>query len=422
MNAQAPEQNVDSERAGRNERLLGHITRLLRIINKRGVKFEKRLDRILATILEYLGAEHGSIMLVRKKKLVVAAATRKELIGHEQPLDEESIASVAAVSGEPVFVPDITRDSRFAPGRGDRTYRKKSLLSVPIHQEDRVLAVINVTDKCGDHDLHQEDISYLLDFSSLLIAGLVQQDLQEDLRRKKNILKERNRELKRQEEMRDELYRLLIHDLKAPLAEVVANLDILSYSIGDEGREFLEAAQISCDRTLRMISNLIAINKMEDGKLTPCKEEVEPTLIIAEAASAISALAAIRGIALTQDVEADLPTIYLDRVLILRVLQNLLTNALGYSEADTTITLGCRAVPGKKKLEFFVADQGPGLAPDRQATVFDKYSRLSDKQDALVGTGLGLYFCKLAVETHHGTIGIDSAPGAGCRFFFRLPL
>jgi len=412
------------KRAERNEKLLENISRLLQVINRKGLKFEKRLDEILHIILDYLDASQGSIMMVRKDKLEVVAATRSELVGITQPLTEESIAAVAVSTGEPVYVADITKDKRFAPRkRGGAAYKKNSLLSVPIRQENgKTLAVINVNDKTGDSDLNQEDISYLLDFSSLLIAGLAQQDLQERLRRKKNILKQRNQELKRQEKMRDELYRMLIHDLKAPLAEVVANLDILSYSITGEAKEFLESAQISCDRTIRMISNLITINKIEDGKLTPFKEEVEPELLITEAHSAIKGLASIRKIGVEIEVEKDLPTIYLDRILILRVLQNLLTNALGYSDPDTVITIGCRQVPGKKKLEFFVRDQGPGLSESRKKKIFDKYSRLSDKQDALVGTGLGLYFCKIAVEIHRGQIDIDTAPGKGCRFFFRLPL
>jgi two-component system sensor histidine kinase KdpD len=222
--------------------------------------------------------------------------------------------------------------------------------------------------------------------------------------------------------MRDSLYQLLIHDLKAPLAEVVANLDIMSYSVSTENRQFLEAAQMGCDRAVRMVSNLVTINMIEDGKLQIYPEEVAVEALIAEAHSAICGLAKIKDVTLVIEVPEDLPTIYLDRTLVLRVLQNLLTNALGYTTPGTTITTGCRKVPDRNKLEFFVQDQGPGLALDKQESIFEKYSRLSDKQDALVGTGLGLYFCRLAIENHHGKIGISSKPDHGCRFFFTLNL
>jgi two-component system sensor histidine kinase KdpD len=103
------------------------------------------------------------------------------------------------------------------------------------------------------------------------------------------------------------------------------------------------------------------------------------------------------------------------------VLQNLLTNSLSYTEPDSVITAGFNTT-GKNHIEFFVQDQGPGIAPAQQETIFDKYARISSKQDALVGTGLGLHFCKLAVELHNGRIGVQSAEGKGSRFFFKLPI
>ncbi|MEJ2691379.1 MAG: ATP-binding protein [Deltaproteobacteria bacterium] len=77
---------------------------------------------------------------------------------------------------------------------------------------------------------------------------------------------------------------------------------------------------------------------------------------------------------------------------------------------------------GKKHLLFFVADQGPGISLEEQSIVFEKYARLSASQSMLMGTGLGLYFCKLVVEQHKGNIGVESRPDAGSKFFFTLPL
>ncbi len=406
----------------RDRRLLDNISKIVNTLNQKGLKLSKRLQKILEILLNYMEVEQGSIMALKKDVLVVEAASRQEIIGAEQPLDSDSIAAWVAKSKEPIFIPNIDKDPRFKAGKNSQCYKKKALLSVPILQEDNLLGIINITDREGDKDLLQEDITYLLDFSGMIISTLVQQRLQNELRLKKNILKKRNLELKHQEDLRDDLYRMLIHDLKTPLAEVVANLDILSYSISKENKEFLEAAQMGCDRTVRMVTNLVTINKIEDDNLQIYPEEVNPRNLIEEANSAIQGLSRIKNITLLIDATNDLPTIYLDRVLILRVLQNLLTNALGYTTPGTNITTGCRRIPDKNKLEFFVQDQGPGLALDKQNTIFEKYSSLSDKQDALVGTGLGLYFCKLAIETHHGKMGITSAPGHGCRFNFTLNL
>ncbi len=403
--------------------LLESISKIIKIINQKGGKFNKRLDEILKILLNYMVVEQGSIMVLEGRNLIVATASRREIIGAKQAIDGESIAALAAKTAAPVFIPDISADPRFNTKRQrNQHYKKNALLSLPIFQDEQLLGVINITDKAGDKDLLQEDITYLLDFSTMIISTLVQQRLHQKLRRQKDALRLKNKELKRQESLRDELYKMLIHDLKAPLAEVVANLDIMSYSISQENRDFLAAAQMSCDRAVRMANNLVGINKMEDGKLTPFPEEVQPRALIEEALSALRGLAQIKDVELVPAAAEDLPMAYIDRILILRVLQNLLTNALGYTTPGTRITAGCNYLAAGEELEFFVQDQGPGLSEDKQDKIFEKYSRLSEKQDALVGTGLGLYFCKLAIEVHKGKIAVNSKPGEGCRFYFLLRL
>lgn len=404
-------------------RLLDSFAQIAEVIHAPRLPHSARMARILSVILEYLGVEQGSIMVLERKKfLVVRAASRAQIIGMEQRLDDDnSVASWVARHHEPLFIRDISNDSRFG-GQGRTSYRKNALMSVPILHQGKTLGVINITDKMGDRDLLQDDITRLFDFSSVILSLLVQEQLQLELKRQQRTLRQRNLELRRQEALRAELSRLLIHDLKGPLSEVVANLDILSYSVSDENREFLESAQMGCDRAVRMMSNLVTIGKIEDGKLAPIKEQVHPAPMLAEALSSIKGLARMRNVALILENGRELPQIELDRTLILRVLQNLLTNALGYSPPDTTIRFGCHPVPGKKQLEFYVQDQGAGIPEEKQRTIFEKYARISDRQDALVGTGLGLYFCRLAVEIHRGSIGVESAPGMGCRFSFTLPL
>ncbi len=400
--------------------LLKNISLIIQILNEKDAKLSTSLDKILNLLLGYLGVEQGSIMVHEDRELTVVASSRPELIGKKQPLTDGSVAAWVAQTGKAIFIPDISIDERFHSRGG--TYKKKAVLSAPIIQDGKLLGVINATDKGGDIDLLKEDIVYLLDFSSLIIAILVQRKMQKELQRQRNALKKKNQELQRQEKLRDELYRMLIHDLKAPLAEVVANLDIMSYAVPDDNREFLESAQIGCDRTVSMVSNLITINKIEDGKIKPSLEETKVASLLEEARSATKGLARIKSVEIVMDIEDDLPTVYLDRALVLRVLQNLLTNALSHTQGNTDITLGCRRLPAKPKIQFFIQDQGPGIPKDKLEIIFEKYSRLSDQQDALVGTGLGLYFCRLAVELHRGKIGVNSEPGQGSRFHFSLPI
>jgi len=421
----------DKEKAelAQANRLLDSFSRIAEAINTPHLTFTRRSQTILRIILDYLGVEHGSIMMREgRNALVVRAASRTELVGCRQKLDSGSVAAWVAKHKEPLYLPDIDKDPRFARRRnnsqGGGQYRKNALLSVPIIYKNKVTGIINVTDKLGDQDLGRQDIGRLLEFGSVIISLLVQQGLQEQVRQQRNTLRQRNQELQRQEQLRADLSRMLIHDLKGPLSEVVANLDILSYSIPDELREFLESAQIGCDKAARMLNNLITIDKIEEGGLKPIREQVHPESLVAEALSGIKGTAKIREIAIHQKLPPEpLPPIRLDRVLILRVMQNILTNAVGYSPPHTGIEFGCRLWPDNPRMmEFYVQDQGPGIPASKHQAIFEKYSRISDKQDGLVGTGLGLYFCKLAVDLHGGEIGLESTLGQGSRFFFRLPL
>lgn len=404
-------------------RLLESFSRIAGVINAKNLDYQARLAGILEVILDYLGVEHGSLMVLeREKYLVVRAASRLKIIGHEQILNDEGfVASWVARHQEPLFIADISKDKRFGEqNRGD--YRRNSLLSIPLLHKGKVLGVINVTDKIGDEDLLKDDIARLFDFSSIILSLLIQENLQQDLRRKQRILRARNQELRRQETLRAELSRMLIHDLKGPLSEVVANLDIMSYTVSGENRKLLESAQMGCDRAVRMVANLVTVGKIEDGKLAPIKAVVAPGPMLAECLSSIKGLAMIKGVDLILEAESDLPMISLDRSLILRVLQNLLTNALGYCPEKSTIRFGCRPVSGKKQLEFYVHDQGPGIKAEKQRAIFEKYAMISETHDALAGTGLGLYFCRLAVELHRGRIFVESESGKGARFYFTLPL
>jgi signal transduction histidine kinase len=404
-------------------RLLESISAIVEVINTRRLPYNNRLDLILQIILQYLGVEHGSIMIIgRGRKLVVEAASRKELINFSQPLDGETISALVARSGETEFIKDITKDKRFPNREGKGNYRTKSLLSVPIKHDNKVLGVINVTDKCGDKDLLQEDISYLLNFSSLVLSLITQQKMLLEIKQQRNSLKKKNQELQKGQLLQAELSRMLLHDIKGPLSEVVADLDILSYSVTDEQREFLEAAQLACDRTVRMASDLGAVARIEDGSMKLVKEFVDPVQLLEEALVSISGLAKIKNVSLRLASTDNLPPIQLDRVLIERVLQNLLINALGYSPDKTTIAVGSTLQDDNKHLLFFVADQGIGIPPEERNIVFEKYARLSTKHSTLIGTGLGLYFCRLVVEQHKGGIGIESEVGTGSKFFFSLPL
>jgi len=401
-------------------RLLESFFQIATTINDKSLRPDQQLASVLHLVLSYLEVEHGSIMLLENKHLVVRAASRPSLLGFRQSTDEESVAAWVARNKEPLFIPDIDKDARFSSrGAG---YKKNALLSLPLMNCGRLVGVINVTDRAGKQDLLQDDIAYLADFSGLIISMIEQQLLYSKVKRQKETLRKRNAELRRQERMRADLTNMLVHDLKGPLSEVVANLDILSYTIDEPNREFLEAAQIGCERAVRMAANLVDIGKIEDGKLRLLKEIVAPRSLLDESISAVKGLGRIKGVQIEMlPLAEDIPHLQLDRILILRVLQNLLTNALGVSPPKSVIQVGCVLLEATRRMEFSVTDQGPGVLPEHRTLIFEKYARLTSRADLLQSTGLGLYYCKLAVEAHRGSISVGEGRNGGSRFFFQLP-
>jgi signal transduction histidine kinase len=123
------------------------------------------------------------------------------------------------------------------------------------------------------------------------------------------------------------------------------------------------------------------------------------------------------------EVAKDLPKVWADRDLVHRVLANLLTNALKHTPPRTEISIHVGATPDRQTVVMSVRDNGEGIPKEFLTRIFEKFSQAEVKRQAhRVGSGLGLTFCKLAVEAHGGKIWVESEPGLGSEFFFSVPL
>jgi signal transduction histidine kinase len=126
------------------------------------------------------------------------------------------------------------------------------------------------------------------------------------------------------------------------------------------------------------------------------------------------------GVAIELPGEKDFPALLADHDLIFRVFENLLLNALKYSRRGGRVSVSADFADGV--FRFAVSDSGAGIAPEHVRKVFDKYFRVEGQESrSRKGSGIGLYFCRLAVEAHGGTIVIDSTPGRGTTVTFDLP-
>jgi PAS domain S-box-containing protein len=230
-------------------------------------------------------------------------------------------------------------------------------------------------------------------------------------------------ERKNLDTLRDDLISMIYHDLRSPLANVVSSLDVLDSMLPTEGeaafRSLLNIAVRSTERIQRLTNSLLDINRLEAGQAVGNRQSVSPSALASEAAEAILPIAQNKSQELTQNVSPDLPLVLVDADMIKRVLINLLENAVKYTPQGSKVSIGGQ---GKGAwVLMWVQDSGPGIPPADRERIFDKYTRLHAKEGPR-GLGLGLAFCRLAVEGHGGRIWVESNPGEGSRFCFTLPV
>jgi len=222
---------------------------------------------------------------------------------------------------------------------------------------------------------------------------------------------------------RDELMAVVAHDLKNPLntIQLAANI-LLEEPDGEAGareidRHAIGAIGRAATRMQRLIHDLLEVTRAEAGRLKVHSLPVEPMELLRDAVEAHGSIASAKGIVLEASAEGGLPRVLADRERIAQVLSNLIGNALKFTPAGGRVSLHGRSVP--PFVRFSVEDNGPGIEPDDQARVFDRFWQAKRQQ---MGTGLGLCIAKSIVEAHGGEIGVQSAVGRGSRFEFSLPL
>lgn len=218
----------------------------------------------------------------------------------------------------------------------------------------------------------------------------------------------------------------LWHDLRAPLSTVWSALGILEEglveSVGGKP-EMLKAAHLarrSAKRVLNMADSILDIETMQSGNialnLQPCKLQA----LVREVLADYSPQAKELGISLRSRFPSDLPEIVADPDKISRVVVNLVDNALKFTPHGGKVQVSGRQVNGKR-IAVSVSDTGPGIPPEYRKRIFDQYTQVPGIKGRSRGSGLGLTYCRLAVEAHQGNIYVESQPGAGSTFTFSLP-
>jgi signal transduction histidine kinase len=211
-----------------------------------------------------------------------------------------------------------------------------------------------------------------------------------------------------------------VHDLKNPVNAIDLHAQVLcrDKDLSPDARESATSIRSETRHLMRLITNLLDISKSEEGQLVPTKAPVPWRALVTEVLEAFGAHVQARNVQLKA--ELTLETVSVDRDLFQRVLENLVENGLRHAPRGSVVWIEDRRLPGE--IEIRVKDGGTGVPPEQRERIFDRFVQIDGgaPQASRSGRGLGLTFCKSAVEAHGGRIWVeDGNPGAV--FCIRLP-
>jgi signal transduction histidine kinase len=258
------------------------------------------------------------------------------------------------------------------------------------------------------------------EFMAKVRSMLRARNLLAELDEARSTLAARNAKLEELEELKETLTQTLVHDLKNPLAAVLGNLELMERKADEPVLHLVRRSKAAAWRMHQMILNLLDIGQLEEGKLVLHPESVEAGALARKACTEMESGAAQRGVRLEVAAGSDQAVLRGDVTVLRRVMDNLLANAIEHSPKDGVVSVA--VTPCDEGIEIAVSDQGPGVPPEYRERIFEKFQRLESRKSVPgANRGLGLTFCRLAVEAHGGTIWVDDAPGGGALFRALLP-
>ena len=312
-------------------------------------------------------------------------------------------------SGQPLVITDFAQFGPMAPYLRERC-PKCEILTVPLLAEGKALGALVVVDpKASGTRFHHDTVERIAVLGAIASVALRRVRILQDET-------EARREAESAVRARDEVLKVVSHDLRNPLGMIKLSASWMRQSAPAQLQEELSAILLATERMERLIRDLIDAARLERGQLPVNLAPLSPSEILDEAVASHRPAAAEKNMQLHLHKPSELPRIMADRDRLLQVFGNLLGNAIKFSPPRSRVTLRAQAEEGH--VEFEVADQGAGISPSDLPHIFDRHYQAPGT--AHLGTGLGLAISKGIVESHGGRMWVTSS-SEGARFFFTIP-
>ena len=384
---------------------------------------EKILQNTLAQVLRIMTIEAGWIYLLDEVRQVLRVAyshgiPEKVVQSIRELSPGEGIAGRVAVKGEPIIIEDASEDPRIC----SLAFKKqgiKSFASIPLYSRTRLIGVMNIG-SFGKRTITPDDERLLVSIG--VHMGMAMENIllfqqiantSDELKDAVNLVRQRNEELRT-------LVSTVSHDLKNPIIAINGFcerfLKTARPKLDERELEYIEAVKESGKRMEKFVTDLLTLSAVENLRLK--KEEFDVHKLIDEISLEMAPqLDSKNG---TLVIETALPRVKADRVRLMQVFSNLISNAIKYAhpERDLVVSVGYYRKAGTHV--FSVRDNGLGISREHADNVFDIFYR--GHESHAEGTGIGLSIVKKAVNIMGGEVWLRSDQGRGSAFYFSLPV
>ncbi|MCK6542692.1 response regulator [bacterium] len=375
---------------------------------------KKQHHQILVVDDEELNVRFLSQFLIRKGFAAITAHS-----------GEEALALVASESPDLVLLDAMMPQmDGFEVCRRLRANPETALLPVVMvtalqRPEDEAHAL-----DAGADDFLPKPINYT-ELMSRIRSLMRIKDLHDELRTNQDALEEKHDQLLQLQHLRESLTQMLVHDLKNPLTGIMGCtelLTMLSENMTEKQVSILKKLEDNTGTLLKMVTELLDVSRMEENKLVIRPEAVSVKEVFMHNIGELEYMIEKYQLVMDMHLRDDNVMVWADRDLLMRIIANLLFNAIKHSQKGGKLTLTCEWQAAEHRMYFAVADTGEGIPAEYLEKIFEKFSQVDLKQRGLKSDrGLGLTFCKLAVEAHGGKIWAESELGKGSTFKFFIP-
>jgi signal transduction histidine kinase len=415
--ARAAEAEQLRDRLGRRGDQLEAVNRVARALGS-SLEQDEAFDRFLSEVRNVFEFERLAIVLVEgDDAFVMANSGRDEQTlfarGTTRPVGGSVIEDVAA-SGQAVVRGDMGANPLYPEERELAAIGLQSRVVAPLAAGKEVLGVISVSR--AEVDAFREDEVELLTLLARQMASAVQNI--------RMFTAERNaaEELRRLSALRADFVSLVSHELRAPMASVIGCAVTLRARWrelnADQRESFLALIEQETGRLSTLIGDVLDTSRIEAGTFSYSFADVDLAELVRETAAMVSL--GTDEVTVNTTVLDPLPAVRGDRDRLRQLLVNLLSNAAKYTVAGDEIEV--RAAADNGSVVVSVADHGPGIAPEQQRLIFEKFGRVNAGGRSKPGAGLGLFIARSIAEAHGGSLEVQSEPGGGATFTIRLPI